>query len=31
MTDTEDAALVDTLADNYARFISIRHEEKGTP
>ncbi|MCP3860045.1 MAG: DUF2090 domain-containing protein, partial [Phycisphaeraceae bacterium] len=26
-----DSELVDTVADNYARFISIWHEEKGTP
>jgi len=31
MTDSEDTELVDTLADNHARFISIWHEEKGTP
>ena len=31
MTDSEDTELADTVADNYARFISIWHEEKGTP
>jgi len=31
MTDSEDTELVDMLAVNYARFISIWHEEKGTP
>jgi len=31
MTDSEDTELVDTVADSYARFISIWHEEKGTP
>ena len=28
---TTDSELVGTVADSYARFISIWHEEKGTP
>jgi len=34
VNDSEDTELFGTLADNYARFISIwheEHEEKGTP
>ena len=31
MTDFADTELVDTVPDTYARFISIWHEEEGTP